>query len=84
MKAFADDNFNVAHMEQFVFDLVKNIVGKKGENAFSPFTTMFSKASFRGLLQVIFVWIKLKPFLSEYGYISFSLDKQHVVPATLW
>ena len=32
LKAFADDKFNVDKMKFFIFDRVKNIVGK-GENA---------------------------------------------------
>ena len=32
MKAFGDDNFSRAHMVQFLFDRLENIVGK-GENA---------------------------------------------------
>ena len=59
-KAFADDNLNVAEMAKIVFDKVEKHCGKRCKcwlPAFSPFPTMFSKASFSGLLQVgILVW----------------------------
>ena len=52
-KALADDNFNVAHLMEFVFDSEENIVGK-GENAglpaFSPFPTMFLFGFFSRIL----------------------------------
>ena len=44
-KAFADNKINVAQMIISVFDRVENIV-EKGENAFSPFPTKFSKGFF--------------------------------------
>ena len=47
MRAFADDNLNVAQMVQTFSDMVINIVGKKRNcwsPAFSPFSTMFSKS----------------------------------------
>ena len=49
LKAFADDKLNAAVMMISVFDRVESTV-EKGENAglpaFSPFPTVFSKASF--------------------------------------
>ena len=49
MKAFADDNINIAEKLKFVIGRVENIVGK-GKNAgnqhFFPFETMFSKGFF--------------------------------------
>ena len=51
LKAFADDKTNVAQMMIYVFDRVKNIVGK-GENAgyqhFLLFPQCFQKASVLG------------------------------------
>ena len=49
MKPLADDNFIVAEVVQFLFDMVENIVGKKRKSwfpAFSPFPTMFSEGFF--------------------------------------
>ena len=49
IKAFADDNSNVAQMEQFYSDSVENIVGERRKcwfPAFSPFLTMFSEGFF--------------------------------------
>ena len=45
LKAFADDNLNVYKKLKFALGRIENIVGK-GENAFSPFRTMFSKGLF--------------------------------------
>ena len=56
LKAFADDKIKLTKMMIFVIDLVENTVGK-GENAFSPFPTMFSKRFFYcGLLKVKIEW----------------------------
>ena len=52
LKAFADDNFNVAKMLQFFFLRVEKIV-RKGETldtSFCPFPIMFSKGFFPGWL----------------------------------
>ena len=46
----ADDKFIVAKMMISVFDRIENIVGK-GENAGSPFPTMFSKALCSGVIK---------------------------------
>ena len=45
LKALAADNSDVAQMEQFFFDKVKNIVGQ-GENAGSLFQQCFQNPSF--------------------------------------
>ena len=37
LKAFADDSFNVAQTEQFFFDQVENIVGKRENAGYQPF-----------------------------------------------
>ena len=54
LKAFADDNSNVAQMVQFFWDRVENIVGK-GENAgyqhFLLFPQCFQKSSFPGKIR---------------------------------
>ena len=50
LKALADDKSNVAKMTISLFDRVENTVGK-GENAFSPFPTLFSKAFFFGVVK---------------------------------
>ena len=55
MKAHGDDKINVTEKWKFVSARVKNIVGK-GENAGTPFPTMFSKPSFSGSLKVGIVW----------------------------
>ena len=62
LKAFVDNNFNVAHMVQFYFRRVENIVGK-GENAgyqhFLLFPRCFQKVSFSLFswsLKLVIVW----------------------------
>ena len=59
LKSFADDNFIVVQIVQSPFDRAENRV-EKGENAFSPFPTMFSKGFFflqgGGSLKVGIVW----------------------------
>ena len=49
LKAFADNNLYVDQMMIYVFDRVENIVDRRRKCwllAFSPFSTMFSKALF--------------------------------------
>ena len=48
-KAFADDNFNIAEMEKFVFDGVENIAGK-GENAGYQHFLLFPQCFPKGFL----------------------------------
>ena len=50
LKACADDKINVTQKLNFVKEWVENIVGK-GENAFSPFLSMFSKAFFHRVVK---------------------------------
>ena len=45
LQQFADDKINFVENLKFVLGSVQNIVGK-GENACSPFSTMFSKGFF--------------------------------------
>ena len=45
LKAFADDKIDVTQKLKFGLQRIENIVGK-GENAFSPFPSMFSKDPF--------------------------------------
>ena len=45
LKGFAEDKIDVTEKLKFVLGRVENIVGK-GENAGSPFPTMFSKGFF--------------------------------------
>ena len=53
-KAFADDKINAGQVKISVFDRVENNVGK-GENAgyqhFSPFSTVFLKGVFLGVVE---------------------------------
>ena len=59
LKAFADDNLNVAQMMKCFFDTLENIVGK-GENAgyqhFLLFSQCFPKSSTAELQKVGLVW----------------------------
>ena len=46
---FKDDQFNITNIMISSFEIGEKIVGK-GENAFSPFPTIFSKGlNFRGI-----------------------------------
>ena len=59
LKVFAAKNINWSEELKFVVERVENIVGK-GENAgdqhFTPFPTMFSKALFSWSIKVGTVW----------------------------
>ena len=59
LKAFADDNINMAEKLKFVFGRVENRLGKRRKcwlPAFSPFPTLFSKIYSSGSLKVWIVW----------------------------
>ena len=72
LKAFADNNLNVAKMMISLYDRVENIVGK-GENAgyqhFLLFPQCFQKASFpeasKGV--IVWEWVKYNSCLSSAG-----------------
>ena len=53
-KGFEDNEPNVTEKLKMVLGRVENIVGK-GENAVSPFPTMFQKPSYIGSLNVVIV-----------------------------
>ena len=59
LKAFADDNLNVAEMMGFVFDREENIVGKRENAGYQHFLLSpqcFPNASTSGSLKVGIVW----------------------------
>ena len=63
LKAFTDNKINVAQIMISVFDRVENIVEKRRKcwlTAFSPFTTMFSKGFFHGVVKSWVVWLRVK------------------------
>ena len=49
LKAFADDKINVNEKLKFVFGRIENM--GKGEIAFSPFATVFSKGFFFNVVE---------------------------------
>ena len=46
LKAFADDKINATEKLRCVSEKIENILGKRENTAFSPFSKIFSKASF--------------------------------------
>ena len=67
---------NLAEKLKSVLEWLENIVGN-GENAgyqhFLLFLKCFQKASFKRLLKVGIMWIRVKVFLQGYGiFVTFS------------
>ena len=87
LKAFADDNLNVAKIMISPSDRVENIVGK-GENAgyqhFLLSSQCFQKASSIGSSKVGIVWLKVERGLVLTFKIIFKLFQMYQIEGHAW